>query len=167
MMLCYVIWPQASRASSCAPWSCSRRRTSVCCLGVYIYIYVYIHTYIHIHTYMYICVYIYIHISYIYIYIIICVGVCLLCLLYVLRLFPLLDLCGSSLRRGHANILCIVPILTDDPRRESRRTSMCCLGICLLRLLYVIIVCCLFIGSCITCSMFNSCCLNEANQTQT
>ena len=25
----------------------------------------------------------------------------------------------SSLRRGHANILCIVPILTDDPRRES------------------------------------------------
>ena len=26
----------------------------------------------------------------------------------------LLDLC-----RGHANLLCIVPILTDDPRRES------------------------------------------------
>ena len=25
----------------------------------------------------------------------------------------------SSLRRGHANLLCIVPILTDDPRRES------------------------------------------------
>ena len=32
----------------------------------------------------------------------------------------LLDLCVSSLRRGHANLLCIVPILTDDPRRESR-----------------------------------------------
>ena len=31
----------------------------------------------------------------------------------------LLDLCVSSLRRGHANLLCIVPILTDDPRRES------------------------------------------------
>ena len=26
----------------------------------------------------------------------------------------------SSLRRGHANLLCIVPILTDDPRRESK-----------------------------------------------
>ncbi len=23
--------------------------------------------------------------------------------------------CVSSLRRGHANLLCIVPILTDDP----------------------------------------------------
>jgi hypothetical protein len=33
----------------------------------------------------------------------------------------LLDLCMSSLRRGHANLLCIVPILTDDPRRESFR----------------------------------------------
>ena len=31
----------------------------------------------------------------------------------------LLDLCVSSLRRGHANLLCIVPILSDDPRRES------------------------------------------------
>ena len=30
-----------------------------------------------------------------------------------------LDLCVSSLRRGHANLLCIVPILSDDPRRES------------------------------------------------
>jgi len=35
------------------------------------------------------------------------------------ELFTLLDLCASSLRRGHANLLCIVPILTDDPRRES------------------------------------------------
>ena len=33
--------------------------------------------------------------------------------------FTLLDLCVSSLRRGHANLLCIVPILTDDPQRES------------------------------------------------
>ena len=31
----------------------------------------------------------------------------------------LFDLCVSSLRRGHANLLCIVPILTDDPGRES------------------------------------------------
>ena len=37
------------------------------------------------------------------------------------KLFTLLDLCVSSLRRGHANLLCIVPILTDDPRRESNR----------------------------------------------
>ena len=36
-----------------------------------------------------------------------------------------LDLCVSSLRRGHANLLCIVPILTDDPRKESRRRVSC------------------------------------------
>ena len=35
-------------------------------------------------------------------------------------LFTLLDLCVSSLRGGHAKLLCIVPILTDDPRRASR-----------------------------------------------
>ena len=28
----------------------------------------------------------------------------------------LLDVSVSSLRRGHANLLCIVPILADDPR---------------------------------------------------
>jgi hypothetical protein len=39
----------------------------------------------------------------------------------------LLDLCVSSLRRGHANLLCIVPILTDDPRRESNLIWMSCL----------------------------------------
>ena len=31
-----------------------------------------------------------------------------------LKLVTLLDLCVSSLRRGHANLLCIVPILSDD-----------------------------------------------------
>lgn len=31
----------------------------------------------------------------------------------------LLDLCVSSLRRGHANLLCIVPIFTDDHRSGS------------------------------------------------
>ena len=31
----------------------------------------------------------------------------------------LLDLCVSSLRRGHANLLCIVPILADDLRIGS------------------------------------------------
>ena len=41
-------------------------------------------------------------------------------------MFTLLDLCVSSLRRGHANLLCIVPILTDDPRRESEiKISTC------------------------------------------
>ena len=39
------------------------------------------------------------------------------------KLFTLLDLCVSSLRRGHANLLCIVPILTDDPRRKSTMMS--------------------------------------------
>ena len=46
-----------------------------------------------------------------------CVWRFLLCI--SLNLFTLLDLCVSSLRRGHANLLCISPILTDDPRRES------------------------------------------------
>jgi hypothetical protein len=30
-----------------------------------------------------------------------------------------LDLCVSSLRRGHANLLCIVPILSDFVRRQN------------------------------------------------
>jgi len=33
---------------------------------------------------------------------------------------PFLDLCVSSLRRGHANLLCIVPILSDFVRRRQR-----------------------------------------------
>ena len=41
----------------------------------------------------------------------------------------LLDASVPSLRRGHANILCVVPILTDDPRRESS-ASLCLLGLC-------------------------------------
>ena len=32
-------------------------------------------------------------------------------------------MCVSYVRRGHANLLCIVPILTDDPRRESKASS--------------------------------------------
>ena len=40
------------------------------------------------------------------------------------KLFTLLDLCVSSLRRGHANLLCIVPILTDDHRRGSMMMMM-------------------------------------------
>ena len=43
----------------------------------------------------------------------------------LLHLFTLLDLCMSSLRRGRANILCIVPILRDDPRRESETADGC------------------------------------------
>ena len=35
------------------------------------------------------------------------------------KIDTLLDLCVASLRRGHANLLCIFPILTDDLRRES------------------------------------------------
>ena len=34
-------------------------------------------------------------------------------------MFTLLDVCVSSLRRGHANHLFMVPIVTNDPRRES------------------------------------------------
>ena len=47
------------------------------------------------------------------------------------KLFTLLDLCVSSLRRGHANLLCIVPILTDDPRRESKSSCNVLLNQCL------------------------------------
>ena len=32
------------------------------------------------------------------------------------NLIHLLELCVSSLRRGHANLLCIVPILNDVPK---------------------------------------------------
>ena len=48
-------------------------------------------------------------------------------------LLTLLDSCVSSLRRGHANLLCIVPILTDDPRREScvDLLSCFCVLVCL------------------------------------
>ena len=38
---------------------------------------------------------------------------------YIMQLFIILDACVSSLRRGHAKLLCIDPSLTDDPRRES------------------------------------------------
>ena len=60
----------------------------------YIYIYIYIHTYKGPAG----------------------IEVCCMC---ICTYESLLDLCVSSLSRGHANILCIVPILTDDPRRES------------------------------------------------
>ena len=40
-------------------------------------------------------------------------------------LFTLVDLCVSSLRRGRASLLCLAPILTDDPRRESIVTHRC------------------------------------------
>ena len=40
--------------------------------------------------------------------------------------FTLLDLCVSSLRRGHANLLCIVHCLTGNPRRESFCLFKCC-----------------------------------------
>ena len=36
---------------------------------------------------------------------------------------PFLDLCVSSLRRGHANLLCIVPILSDVPEGTSLPAS--------------------------------------------
>ena len=41
----------------------------------------------------------------------------------------LLDLCVSSLRRGHANLLCIVPILSDDPQKESDSAAWQNIGI--------------------------------------
>ena len=90
------------------PMPCCHMPLYVC---VYIYIYIYIYTHIYIHTYMCMYIYIYIH-TYIHLYIYIYIYIHIYCL-------TLLDLCVSSLRRGHANLLCVVPILTDDPRRES------------------------------------------------
>ena len=42
---------------------------------------------------------------------------------YGYELFTYLGACASSLRRGHANLPCIVPVLTDDLRRESNRVT--------------------------------------------
>ena len=39
------------------------------------------------------------------------------------HMFTLLDLCVSSLRRGHANLLCIVSSLMDYTRRESNTSE--------------------------------------------
>ena len=38
---------------------------------------------------------------------------------HIKHMFTRLDQCVSSLRRGHADLLCIVPILMDYSRRES------------------------------------------------
>jgi len=38
---------------------------------------------------------------------------------------PFLDLCVSSLRRGHANLLCIVPILSDVSEETAERVAFC------------------------------------------
>ncbi|KAG5573147.1 hypothetical protein H5410_062913 [Solanum commersonii] len=43
---------------------------------------------------------------------------------------PFLDLCVSSLRRGHANLLCIVPILSDVPEGTDFIASLWFLFCC-------------------------------------
>lgn len=45
------------------------------------------------------------------------------CLLRRNNQSTLLDLCMSSVRRRHANLLCVVPILSDDLRRVSALQS--------------------------------------------
>ena len=91
--------------------------------STYIPLSLYIYIYIHIHTYMHTCIIC----IYIYIYIYICgkVGKARMCLsCSSLVSFTLLGLRVSSLRRGHAKLLCIVPIITDVPRRESNAASL-------------------------------------------
>jgi hypothetical protein len=39
------------------------------------------------------------------------------------KIGPFLDLCVSSLRRGHANLLCIVPILSDVSEETKGESS--------------------------------------------
>jgi hypothetical protein len=58
------------------------------------------------------------------------------------KLDTLLDLCVSSLRRGHANLLCIVPILTDDPRRESE-----ILRLSIFRIFHLLLLACIILDS--------------------
>ena len=41
------------------------------------------------------------------------------------KLFTLLDLCVSSLRRGHANLLCIVPMLLGIARQLTGIARTC------------------------------------------
>ncbi len=41
------------------------------------------------------------------------------------KIVTLLDLCVSSLRRGHANLLCIVPILTDGNPEGNPTVTVC------------------------------------------
>jgi len=47
---------------------------------------------------------------------------------YFCKKWYILDLCVSSLRRGHANLLCIVPIFADDlPKKGPReKRQYCC-----------------------------------------
>ena len=56
------------------------------------------------------CVSCYVH-AYFYLFQVLC------CLTTVAKLFTLLGLRASSLRRGRASLICIAPIWTDDPRR--------------------------------------------------
>ena len=62
-----------------------------------------------------------------------------------------LELCVSSFRKGHVNVFCIVPMLTDDPRRESkiRTLCVCCVvGMCCYDVVVVVpssVLCC-FVG---------------------
>ena len=64
---------------------------------------------------IYVCVYIYIHI----ISVIIIIIIIIIHITVAIIMFTILDLRVSSLRRGHANLLCVVPILTDDPMISS------------------------------------------------
>ena len=66
----------------------------------------------------------------------VCMYVCIYIYIYIyigafaskrIDVFMLVGLCVPSLRRGHANILCIVPSLTDDPRRQSEDPMVCLL----------------------------------------
>ena len=93
--------------------------------------------YVYIYIYIYICI---IDNIYIYIYIYICMHV----------LFTLLALCVSSLRRGHADLLCIVPSLTDDPRREPMPSFFVLVVLPYLVLSCVVLLCCVLYVLCCT-----------------
>ena len=84
---------------------------------IHVYIYIYIEREREIYAYI-LCRYIYMYIIiYIYLSIYLSVSLYISLYIYIYIHITLLDLCVSSLRRGHANIICIVPIFTDDPGR--------------------------------------------------
>ena len=73
---------------------------------------------------------------------IVCI-VCRCCCLWLSVVINVLfDLYVSSLRRGHASFLCIVPSLTDDLRRESSFVVATACGCLLFTSCVVTFICC-------------------------
>ena len=122
------------------PWGSDdvyRRRSACVAVSISVMLYIYIYIYIERERERDadVCVYLSLSLSiHIYIYIYIereryrytscCVSSC--CVKRAHRLFTLLELWVSCLRRGRANGLCTFPSLTDDPRRKPNPMFTVC-----------------------------------------